>query len=580
MIKQKYFRSIIWGFLISAFCFCLGGCMKDLNQVPKTQLSDPNFWKTTSDLSQACNYLYTFLNGLGTDDPSGLPTPLQDNYSDKAFGDRSIGFGDGSSVAVATSNEWTNYYELIRAANNILEKSVNIAGDQALIDRYKGEARFFRAMGYFELVKRFGDVPYINQTLSLDDTLLYTGRSPRQLVIDSIYADLDYAAAHCTKASALAASEYGRITRSAALSYKSRVGLFEGTWDKFRSVSTASQHLQVAIDAAGTVITEGEHSIYTAQGGNSYFYEFQYDGGATGNPVQTVPGGQANYTYASNKENIIVKLYGQNLNNNIISHNFGRNYLDQAHIAPTRAMLDTYLYEDGLPKGLSAFDSSGQETSSLTEFQHRDPRLSMSIYNKTEITPSIGGLINYVPGITYRYKKYWIVSDWNANISFVNFNVLRYAEVLLNYAEALFELNGQISDADLDKTVNVLRRRATDNDVSKLPLLTNAFVSSHGLNMRDEIRRERTVELAFEGQSYWDLLRWKTAEAVLPKAVLGRKYFSFENPAGTTPNLSADGFVLLEAAANRSFDPARDYLWSIPTKERALNDKLTQNPQW
>lgn len=578
MINRKYYKSILWFSLIAAFY--LVGCTKNLTQVPKTQLSDPNFWKTTSDLSQACNYLYTFLNGLGSDDPSGFPSPLQDNYSDKAFGDRSIGFGDGSSIAASTSNEWNNYYELIRAANNILEKSANVVGDQTLINRYKGEARFFRAMGYFELVKRFGDVPYINRTLTLDDTLLYTGRTPRQAVVDSIYADLEFAAANCPQANALAPAEYGRITRSAALSYKSRVGLFEGTWDKFRSLSTANQNLQMAVNAASTVITEGNHSLYTAQGADSYLYEFQYDGGAAGNPVQTVPGGQVNYTYATNKENIIVKLYGQNLSNNIVSHNFGRQYLDQAHIAPTRAMLDTYLYKDGLPQGISPFDSSGKETSSLTEFQNRDPRLTMSIYNKNEITPSIGGLINYVPGITYRYRKYWIVSDWNANISFVNFSNLRYGEVLLNYAEALFELNGQISDADLDKTVNALRRRATNNDETKLPLLTNAFVSSHGLNMRTEIRRERTVELAFEGQAYWDLLRWKTAESALPKSVLGRKYFSFENPSGTTPNLTPDGYVVLEAAANRKFDPKRDYLWSIPTKEIALNDKLGQNPYW
>lgn len=577
MTKRYISRRMTWS--LSAVLLILAGCTKSLDLSPASQLSDNNFWKTTSDLSQACNYLYTFLNGLGTDDPSGLPTPLQDNYSDKTFGDGSVGIGDGSLVAPATSNEWTNYYKAIRAANNILEKSAGVAGDAAVTSRYVGEARFFRGMAYFELVKRFGDVPFINRTLTASDTLLYAGRTARQSVIDSIYADLDFAAANCPQPSALSAAEYGRITRTAALAYKSRVALFEGTWDKFRGIGTATHNLQAAVDASNTVITEGKHALYTAQGSQSYYYEFQYDGGANGNPVQIVAGPEANYTYASNKENIIVRLYGQNQSNNIASHNFGRSYLTQAHIAPTKAMMDMYLYKDGLPQGLSAYDTSNAQTSSLTEFQNRDPRITMSVYNNTMTTPTIGGIIPYVAGTTYQFRKYWIVSDWTSNISFVNFNVLRYAEVLLNYAEAKFELNGSISDGDLDLTINVLRNRATGNDISKLPLLTNAFVSSNNLDVETEIRRERTVELAFEGLAYWDMLRWKTAETSIPQAVLGRKYFAAENPAGTTPNLSG-GFVLLEGASFRKFDAGKNYLWPLPTKELALNVKLAQNPKW
>lgn len=577
-MTKRYFSRNALLFLFAAM-LGLSGCTKQLDLSPQSQLSDANFWKTTSDLSQACNYLYTFLNGLGTDDPSGNPTPLQDNYSNKTFGDGSVGIGDGSRVAPATSNEWTNYYVLIRAANNILEKSAGVTGDAATIARYVGEARFFRGLAYFELVKRFGDVPYIDRTLTATDSLLYAARSPRQSVIDSIYADLEYAAANCPQPAALAAAEYGRITRSAALAYESRVALFEGTWDKFRGISTAGANLQKAVDASNLVISEGMHSLYTSQGANSYFYEFQYDGGANGNPIQTVAGPEVNYTYATNKENILVRLYGQNQSNSIASHNFGRAYLDQAHIAPTRAMMDQYLYKDGLPQGKSAYDSSSDQTSSLTEFQNRDPRLTMSVYNSTEITPAVGGLISYIPGTTYRFRKYWIVSDWTANISYVNFNVLRYAEVLLNYAEATFELNGSISDADLDLTINALRNRATGGDVAKLPLLTNAFVTSNGLDMETEIRRERSVELAFEGQAYWDILRWKTAETVIPPAVLGRNYFAAENPGGSTPNL-LNGFVLLEAASNRTFDPNKNYLWPIPTKEIALNPRLTQNTGW
>jgi hypothetical protein len=555
------------------------GCTKKLDQQPESQLSDSNFWKTSSDLAQAANYLYTFLNGLSTDDPSGFPTPLQDNYSDKSFGDRSVGFGDGSSVAPATWAEWSNYYRAIRAANNIIEKSGQVTGTAAEINRYVGEARFFRAMSYFELVKRFGDVLLINRTLTQSDELLYAPRTARQIIVDSIYADLDFAAANCPQPDAMSATEYGRITRAAALAYKSRVGLFEGTWDKSRGIATAQSNLAIAKAAANTVITEGKHNLYTTEGANSYYYEFQYDGGANGNPVQAVVGAQKNYTYAGNKENILVRLYGQNQTNNIASHSFGRTYLDQARIAPTRTMIDLYLYKDGLPMGKSEFDSTDEQTSTLTEFRNRDPRLEMSVHNRTMITPSVGGLIQYIPGTTYRSRKYWIVSDWTANVSYVNFNILRFAEVLLNYAEATYEIDGAISDADLNLTINALRNRATGGDVSKLPLLTNAFVSANGLDLRTEIRRERSVELAFEGHAYWDLLRWKTAETALPRAMLGRKYFPAENPGGVTPNLE-NGYVLLEANGFRTFNADRDYLWALPTRELALNPNLEQNPNW
>ena len=577
MIRTYYFKRIL--VFLTVAMFILAGCNKDLDLTPESQLADNNFWKTTSDLSQACNYLYTFLSGLNTDDPTGYPTPLQDNYSDKTFGSRSVGFGDGSSIAPATSNEWTNYYKAIRAANNIIQKSSGVTGDEATIKRYVGEARFFRGMAYFELVKRFGDVPYINRILTLNDTLLYSSRTARQTVIDSIYADLDFAAINCPQPNVLPTAEYGRITHTAALAFKSRVALFEGTWDKFRGLNTANSNLQAAIEASNTLMTEGRHNLYTSQGAESYFYEFQYDGGPNGNPIQSVTGPQVNYTYATNKENILVRLYGQNQSNNIASHSFGRTYLDQANIAPTRVIMDAYLYKDGLPQGKSAFDSSVNQTSSLTEYQNRDPRMAMSVYNRTLITPSVGGLIPYVAGISYRYRKYWIVSDWAANVSFINFNVLRYAEVLLNNIEAKFELNGTVSDADLNLTINLLRNRATGNDVSKLALLSNAFVTGNGLDMREEIRRERTIELSFEGHAYWDMLRWKTAETELPKGILGRKYFAAENPAGTSPNL-LNGYVLLEAAASRKFNPSRDYLWALPTQELALNGKLSQNQNW
>lgn len=156
----------------------------------------------------------------------------------------------------------------------------------------------------------------------------------------------------------------------------------------------------------------------------------------------------------------------------------------------------------------------------------------------------------------------------------MNFWIIRYAEVLLNYAESVYEFNDAISDADLDKSINLIRARAG------VPPLTNDFVQSHGLNMQAEIRRERTVELCFEGFHYWDLLRWKTAEQELPQSLLGTKYFPEEMPTVSNPPLDANGFIILEDKTKRNFQSNRDYLWPLPTKEIGLNPKLTQNPNW
>jgi hypothetical protein len=176
-------------------------------------------------------------------------------------------------------------------------------------------------------------------------------------------------------------------------------------------------------------------------------------------------------------------------------------------------------------------------------------------------------------------KKGFNIEDWTINNAATTDRILmRYAEILLILAEAKYELNGTISDADLDFTVNALRTRAG------MPVkLTNAFVTTNNLNMREEIRRERTIELALEGFRYDDLIRWKTAETVLPKPLLGAKFVAADWP-GTNPNtlrLNADNIVVAEPSDTRKFQANRDYLYPIPLNEISLSaGNVTQNPNW
>ena len=170
--------------------------------------------------------------------------------------------------------------------------------------------------------------------------------------------------------------------------------------------------------------------------------------------------------------------------------------------------------------------------------------------------------------------------------------IIRYAEILISYAEALYEYNGKITDEQLEATVNYIRRRSGFNTE-----LTNQFVLDHQLNMLEEIRRERIVEFIDENIHYDDIIRWKTAENLLPKAMLGILFNPGES-AKTDKELNykftdANGvyngvkvydqanIYVIEEADSRKFDPKRDYLYPIPSYEIATsNGNIKQNPYW
>jgi len=527
----------------------LFGCSKKLDQTPKTDLSDVNFWNNTNDMKLACNYLYTLLPPIESHE--------DDVMSADAFGLSANTVSDGAWLPPATSDSWTNDYILIRACNNILEKSAKVKGDQEMINKYLGETRFFRAMAYFDLVRRYGDVPLVLKTLQLTDTLLFSARTNREVVLDSVYADLDFAAANLPAAADQPSEEYGRITSTAALAFTSRVGLFEGTRLKFFGGAGYQAHLQKAITTSDAVMA-GDRAlyVYSPKPDSSYYYLFQYSGEGQGNP-----------------ENILVRIYGENQVNDISANNYTREVLDEGLLMPTSNFTSAYLYKDGLPSDKSTYYQT--QTDTYTEFENRDPRMAMTIFNKKSWY--VSGL--YVPTFDYsqtgyRSCKYYIAADWTINVSYIDNIIIRYAEVLLNNIEARFELNGSVTDQELDKTLNLIRTRAT------MPSLTNGFVSSNGLDMRTEIRRERRIELAFEGFRYWDLLRWKMAETELPQSILGVKYFPNEQGQLDDPKLTPDGFIIVEDHSKRHFKPERDYLWPIPTQELGLNKNLTPNPNW
>ncbi|MCF8715615.1 RagB/SusD family nutrient uptake outer membrane protein [Joostella atrarenae] len=526
----------------------LGVTSCDIDRLPETSLTDPSFWKSESDLKLASNYLYTFFPNLPV---------TSDVWSDDAYGTSTNSISDGSRLTPSSDGFYGTQYRLIRAANNIIEKSTLLLDEgveKKIVDRYVGEARFFRAWGYYQLFQRYGGVPLILKTLTEDAPELDQPQASREEVIDVIYNDLDFASQNLPLPSMLSSDDYGRVTKTAAYAFKSRVALFEGTRSKFHNYGNATEHLTIAKSAALAVIKTGEHNIF-----NSYYQLFQYEGEGS-----------------QNKENIIVRVYGKSLEDAIDSHNSQR-ILEQGRVNPTKALADSYLMSDGLPMDKSPLY---QQPSSINGvFENRDPRMVYSFLKTGD--EYIGSQPTFnIPSLSFQRtgfanRRYTNTNDWSNQRSFIDYPILRYAEVLLNYAEATYELNESISDEDLNKSINKLR----DREDVQLPALTNTFISINSLDMREEIRRERRVELALNGFRYWDLIRWKTAETELLKPVLGNYYFE-EFGTQVTPELNAENYILLQTADRRFFDPERDYLWPFPVNQISLNPNLEQNPKW
>ena len=533
------------------------GC-KDLNLGPKDQVSDASFWKNPDQFRLAANDFYFALRG---------PNYVELN-SDIATGSGSAemsSMSNGSYLPAANSDLWTNSYAGIRATNYLLAKATQ-SGLGSQIDRWVGEALFFRAYHYWNLVKTYGGVPLITTVLDVSSPEVYTPRATQQEVIDFIIADLDNAIPKLLKQSELSAAEMGRVARGAALALKARAALYQGTWRKYHAEGDPTAMLTAASNAAQQLITSNEYDLYTDHGtDSSYKFLFILQGD-------------------DSKEVILARRYYAGR----ATHNWTRE-LWLNFMIPTKKLADMYLCKDGLPITISP-QFAGYDSLETTEFRNRDPRMAMTFIVPGSDVFKESGFLPVIPGFSgttatrtgYMLRKFLDETVEAAHFAGqYDFKEFRYGEVLLILAEALFERDGVISDADLNRTINLLRARVG------MPALNNAFVTSNGLDMLTEIRRERTVELAFEGFRRDDLRRWKTAEQDMPQAIKGVKFVGTEYQhrdstlkVGTDIQVDANGFVVAEAAASRQFLP-KHYLDPIPLQQIQLSHgTLLQNPGW
>lgn len=555
-------------------------CKKDfLDLSPKDQISDPEFWKSTQDMELYVNGLYSVLPGWLTSGSGG--NPLLDAGTDMAI---AVGLWlptknrlDGAINIPASGGGWT--WTNVRNVNYFLENASRVP-DGGLKDHYIGEAYFFRAWNYFTLLKSFGDLPIITKTLSADSKdELYGSRSSRTDVVNFIISDLDLAISKLKKKNEVPAQ---RISRDIASLFLSRVALYEGTWEKyhqndaFKGKTNGDAFLNKAAQAAKAVIDGGIYSLVTGNPNQVYYELFN----------------QINLS--SNPEILLWRSYstaqGDAFTNQLWNWPHGSGY--------TQEMVRMYLCTDGKPIALSPLYQGENDIRDI--IKNRDPRFVQSVMNPgdpilinlrndtTKYTlPILGGAQNDPTGYeSQKFRRPQLDPATGQQSGELAYIIFRYAEALLNYAEAKAEL-GQLTQGDVDITINKLRSRVGMPNMVLASIQTDPNWPDYGYTVSPalyEVRREREVELLTEGFRLDDLMRWSAHKLFVGKRPKGA-YYTAELKAAY-PNLVVDANNFLDpyktaltgANGGWGFNPAKHYLLPIPTNELTLNPALRQNP--
>lgn len=564
--------------------FGLTACSKNyLDRFPLDEITSEDYWKTKGDLELYVNQFYpTAFNITGSDRYTAIFAA--DLQSDDMIYTQVNPRLNGTRV-VPGAGGWD--YSQIRGLNVFFQNYTKCQDDFSVYKQYVGEAHFFRAYFYFNLVKEYGDVPYFTRPLETNSPALYGPRVPRNEVIDSIVADLEQAIAYLPAGKQLGGT---RLSREIAQLFKSRVCLYEGSWEKYHAgdpfaVANADpkKYFRLAADAALAVINSGLYSLYAVGDPNwNYFFFAQTD-------------------YASNPEVLFWKKYDLTLG---IGHS--RQYQVgqglSGGVGLTKSFVESYLCTDGKPISTSSLYQGDGNLASLAA--NRDPRLKQTIFlhgfpiqisgtdTSKFVRPAVdkgansscptGYQINKILNFDPQHHK----SSGTEADGFTGWIIFRYAEVLLNYAEAKAEL-GTLTQADIDISIKHLRERVGMPNLDLATIVTDPGWSFPTLPpVINEIRRERRVELVGEGFRWDDIARWAAADELIlqPNSTLGARFNMTDYP-----DLQAADFVLTngyfdylkpQIPEGYGFDLKRDYLSPLSTQEMTLNDKLVQNPGW
>lgn len=557
-------------FAILSVTLSLFSCSDDfLDRVPTDSLNESSFWHNEGELKQYANNLYSTFAGHSVS-TNLSPIVTGDNQSDNMVPVDFNLLAAGKNIVPTTGGGWT--WTTIRTCNYFLARYDQTPVNQDIKDKYAGEIRFFKAQDYFDKVRAFGDVPWLSKDLTTSSPELYAARDSRLIVMDSVLATINTAIANLP---AKATAEAGRINKDVALALKARMCLFEGTFRKYHGIDGSEKFLREAVAASDQLIAEGHYQVHD-----------------TGNPLADYAALFNSLDLSSNKEMILYKSYETGLLGTATSWNV---QLNNFNTGASKALVESYLCTDGKPISQSPLYLG--DDSIQVEMKNRDPRLVQTI-----VVPGTGIQTGFklpaIPGsgfagvgvvpTGYQLTKYW-VADQTEFVRIQN-GVLdaptfRYGEVLLINAEANAEL-GQATQPVIDKTINVLRKRAGMPAMVISALVKDLRSDFPGIPvLLDEIRRERRVELAIEGLRFDDLLRWK-AGRLLNEPVLGMKFVQKQYPKaipGTSIYLNDQGYILpygKSLPGGRAFEETKNYYLPLPLDELSLNANLQQNPGW
>lgn len=571
---KNILKALTLGSIIS-----LSSCDDFLDRTSLDTVDEASFYKTSSDLKAAVSGFYNDFPGWSA---TGIGfNVLPDSNTDMGTAETPSSrlLGNYGIPTAATASVWS--WDEVREANWLLshvdQAIAETDDDQLEIDQYTGEAYFFRAYYYFALMINYGDLPIFREYfLDTDDQYVYAAREPRNKVADFIIEDLDTAINLLKSFPDI--SEKPRISKEAAQLFKARVALYEGTWERYHAGtdfgvdgSDGSSFLQTAADAAEDLIDGGVFSLH-----NDYKTLFNQIG------------------LSGNSETILWRDYNDlELGiNNVLQTSWPN------RCAYTKFAIDSYLCTDGDPISVSNLYVGDKDLSTIET--NRDPRLAATIMTPGDlikIDTDASELYWQNPDFStanagntgYESEKY---RDVNIDANLSNFTretskiILRYGEALLIFAEAKAEL-GTITQADLDKSVNLLRTRVNMPGITLGNITTDPDWPNYGYTTTDiiyEIRRERSVELMGEGFRADDLYRWRA-----------HSLFDGDQPRGAyyndgivnveltvdNANLDSEGYLLPYAdTGNYNFDETKAYLLAIPSDELLLNPNLTQNPGW
>lgn len=521
--------------LIALAIILFSSCEENfLDRSPKDEFFPGNFWEQESDATQFLTSIYR----------TSMPTNQidLDVRSDNAL--HGIKWAEGAAAKGVYdpldgtfNSHWTSNYKNIRKTNVLLENIELISDlDANVKTQIIGQAKFFRAYAHFNLCKVFGDIPKVDKSILLDESYSLK-RTPLSEVLAFIIEDLDNAAEALPTSWP---SEYGRITKGAALALKAQVNLFYNHWGE-------------AAASAKKVMDLGVYDLYDKNNTGKYAELFYASDPGDERKVEMVLETQCK-----------ADDYPNDFNTWSAPPGFG-----WGGINPTQSFVDEFECIDGKPiESSPLYDASNP-------FENRDPRLEVNVLHhgesfkgepiNTRPTPedSPRGIATHRDATSTGYYQQKFLNPnedsngadaWNSSL---DWPVIRYAEVLLTYAEAQNEAAGPTSD--VYDAVNQVRRRVG------MPDLPSGLSKEE---MRTRIRREWRVEFGMEGKRWLDIRRWDIGQQVLNGQFYGMKYDAATNTAFIGTNVPA-GVV-------RKYEP-HNRLWPIPQAQRDLHKELSQN---